>query len=157
MDVKVIWKDGLAFLGQNENGLGVNLDGEPAAGGQGEGLRPMQMIALGLAGCTAMDVIAILQKKRQAVTRFEVQAHLERATEHPRVFTHAVIEYHVTGHNVDEAAVVRAIELSATRYCPAQAMLSKVFPIELKYHIYEDQGEGAPLLIKSGEYVPAPA
>lgn len=156
MEVKVTWKEGLAFLGQADNAQTVLLDGEPAAGGKGEGLRPMQMIALGLAGCTAMDVIAILQKKRQKVTAFEVRSSLERASEHPRVFTHAIIEYHITGHNVDEAAVVRAIELSATRYCSAQAMLGKVFPIELKYHIYEDQGEGTSLLVKSGEYVPTP-
>jgi putative redox protein len=157
MDVKVTWEEGLAFMGEADSGHSVRLDGEPAAGGKGEGLRPMQLIALGLAGCTAMDVIAILQKKRQQVSAFEVRVHLERASEHPRVFTHAVIEYLITGHQVDEAAVIRAIELSATRYCSAQAMLVKAFPIELKYHIYEDQGKAAPRLINCGDYLAAPA
>ena len=78
----------------------------------------------------------------------------DRAAEFPKVFTRAVIEYFITGHNLEEAAVVRAIELSAIRYCPAQAMLVKVFPIESIYHIFEDEGEGQSRLVKSGAYVP---
>jgi putative redox protein len=84
-----------------------------------------------------------------------VQTHLERRESHPRVFTQAVIEYLVTGHNVDETAVVRAIELSATTYCSAQAMFSKLMPIETKYHIYEDLGDGQRDLITSGIYTQA--
>jgi putative redox protein len=99
-------------------------------------------------------VISILQKKRQDVTDFEVQVHARRSPEHPKVFIHALIEYLVTGHGVDEAALVRAIELSATRYCPAQAMFRGVFPIELKYHIYEAVEGGARRLVKSGTYTP---
>lgn len=123
-------------------------------GGDNDGVRPMEMLAIGLAGCTAMDVISILTKKRQDVTQFEVQVHAERAAEHPKVFTGAVIEYFVVGRGVEEEAVVRAIELSAVRYCPAQAMFSKVFPIELKYHIFEDLGDGQRSLVKSGVYTP---
>ena len=102
----------------------------------------MELIALGLAGCTAMDVISILQKKRQNVTGFDVQVDASRAEEHPKVFTSAVITYIVTGVGVEESALLRAIELSATRYCPAQSMLSQVFPIELKYEIYEEVEDG---------------
>lgn len=123
-------------------------------GGDNDGVRPMEMLAIGLAGCTAMDVISILTKKRQDVTQFEVQVHAERAAEHPKVFIGAVIEYFVVGRGVEEEAVVRAIELSAVRYCPAQAMFSKVFPIELKYHIFEDLGDGQRSLVKSGVYTP---
>ncbi len=123
-------------------------------GGDNDGVRPMEMLAIGLAGCTAMDVISILTKKRQDVTQFEVQVHAERAAEHPKVFTGAVIEYFVVGRGVEEEAVVRAIELSAVRYCPAQAMFSKVFPIVLKYHIFEDLGDGQRSLVKSGVYTP---
>ncbi|HSB66198.1 MAG TPA: OsmC family protein, partial [Anaerolineales bacterium] len=96
---------------------------------------PMELIAIGLAGCTAMDTISILQKKRQEVTAFEVQVHADRASEFPKVFTHIVIEYILTGHHVDPAAVERSIELSATKYCPAQAMISKVCSVEHKYSI----------------------
>jgi putative redox protein len=97
----------------------------------------MELILVGLVGCTAMDVISILQKKRQKVTGFTVRATAERADEHPKVFTSAVIEYTVTGHDISPKAVERALELSEQRYCPAQAMLGQVFPIELKYEIVE--------------------
>jgi putative redox protein len=80
-----------------------------------------------------------------------------QAEDHPKVYTGAVIEYHVTGHAIQEAAVIRAIELSATRYCPAQAMFIDVFPMSLKYFIYESQGEGQRVLIHSGENLRAEA
>ena len=135
MEVNVTWKSKLAFSGNGEHGYSMPLDGTPAVGGDGNGFEPMELIAIGLAGCTAMDTISILQKKRQDVTAFEVQIHAERATEFPKVFTHIIVEYIVTGHQVDPTAVERSIELSATKYCPAQAMLSKVCIIEHKYSI----------------------
>jgi len=110
-------------------------------------------MAISLAGCTAMDVISILKKKRQEITDFRVDVHTERANEHPRVFTSAIIDYRVVGHNVNEKAVVRAIELSAKSYCPAQGMLAKVFPMRLRYQIFEDPGEGEPQMVASGEYL----
>jgi putative redox protein len=135
MEANVIWKSKLAFNGNGESGFSLPLDGEPEVGGEGNGFRPMELIAIGLAGCTAMDTISILQKKRQVVTRFEVQVHADRATDYPKVFTHIVIEYLVEGHHVDPAALERSIELSATKYCPAQAMLKKALLIEHKYTI----------------------
>lgn len=135
MDVNVLWKDKLSFTGKGEGAYSMPLDAELAAGGEGKGFLPMELIAIGLAGCTAMDTISILQKKRQNVTAFEVQVHAERATEFPKVFTNIVIEYIVEGHNVDPAAVERSIELSITKYCPAQAMLSKSCHIEHQYTI----------------------
>jgi putative redox protein len=96
-----------------------------------------------------------LSKKRQAVSDFRVKVKTERADEHPKVFTHATIEYHVSGKGVQEDAVVRAIELSASRYCPAQAMLKQVFPIELIYFIYEVEADGSKQLVTEGKYHPA--
>jgi putative redox protein len=154
MEARVNWHGGLSFKGQADTGFTVPLGAAAAVGGSEDGLRPMEMIAIGLAGCTAMDVISILTKKRQEVTDFEVQVHTEQAQEHPKEFTSAIIEYYVTGHNVKEAAVVRAIELSSLRYCPAQAMLGKIMPIELKYHIYKNQENGERKLINSGSYSP---
>lgn len=139
MQAKVTWHGGLTFKGRADSGYTVQLGGDPEVGGNDDGFRPMELIATGLAGCTAMDVISILMKKRQPVTGFEVQVHLERASEHPKVFTAAKIEYLVSGHAIEEEAVRRAIELSATRYCPAQAMFSQIFPIELHYQIFEGQ------------------
>jgi putative redox protein len=101
-----------------------------------------------------MDVVSVLKKKQQDVTAFEIKVHADQAEEFPKVFTHTVITYLVTGHHVDEAAVVRSIELSATKYCPAQAMLSKVVPMDLVYEIYEDEGDGNTKLVKKGIYQP---
>jgi putative redox protein len=114
----------------------------------------MELIALGLAGCTAMDVISILQKKKQAVTSLEVKIHADRASDYPKVFTHAVLEYQVTGHAVDEGAVMRAIELSVEKYCPVHAMLSQAFPIDLTYLILEDEGEGMRRVVAEGNFMP---
>jgi len=140
MEAKVNWHGRLTFTGSAETGFEVPLGASPAVGGDNDGFRPMELMAISLAGCTAMDVISILRKKRQDVMDFEVQVHAKQATDHPRVFTQATIHYIITGHNVDEKAVVRAMELSATRYCPAQNMLAKVLPITLQYQIFEDRG-----------------
>ena len=153
MEAKVIWQGGMKLDGTADSGFHVPLSARLAYGGDEQGFTPMELIATGLAGCTAMDVIAILQKKRQEVTAFEVRAHIQRAAEHPRVFTQAVIEYYVTGRGVDEEAVRRSIELSATRYCPATAMFRRVFTMELKYYLFEAGEDEAPQLVKSGELV----
>ena len=150
MEAKVDWKGRLTFTGTADSGFSVPLGAKAAVGGDDDGFRPMELIALGLAGCTAMDVMSILRKKRQDVTDFEVQVHVERAQEHPKVFTEAEIEYFITGHRVDETAVLRAIGLSANRYCPAQAMFNQVMTIELKYHIFNDEGAGKRSEITSG-------
>lgn len=150
MEAKVDWKGRLTFTGTADSGFSVPLGAKAAVGGDDDGFRPMELIAMGLAGCTAMDVMSILRKKRQDVTDFEVQVHVERAQEHPKVFTEAEIEYFITGHGVDETAVLRAIGLSANRYCPAQAMFNQVMTIELKYHIFDDEGAGKRSEIKSG-------
>lgn len=137
MEAKLAWKGRLTFTGSAESGFTVPLGTDPSVGGDNDGLRPMELIAIGLAGCTGMDVISILQKKRQEVIDFEVKVHATRADEHPKVFTHVTLEYLVTGHQVDPAAVERAIELSKTKYCPAQAMLEKTVKIEHIYTIRE--------------------
>ena len=140
----------MTFVGMPDSGFPVPMDADISFGGMGTGVRPMEMVALGLAGCTGMDVISILQKKRQAVTHFEVSVNAPRSAEHPKVFTSASITYVVTGRNVDEAAVLRSIELSMTKYCPAQFMLAQVFPMELHYEIYEDEGDGNRRLTAEG-------
>jgi putative redox protein len=137
VETKVTWNGKLSFIGTGESDFTVPLDADLAVGGENGGFKPMELIAIGLAGCTAMDTISILMKKKQEVTAFLVQVHAERAEEFPQVFTHIILEYIVTGHNVDPAAVERSIELSANKYCPAQAMLSKACKIEQIYSILE--------------------
>jgi len=125
MEAKVVWKGKMSFTGKGESGFDVPLGTDPGVGGDDDGLRPMELIGIGLAGCTAMDVISILNKKKQKVSKFEVLVHAETANEHPKVFTRIEIEYIVSGENIDRSAVERAVELSETKYCPAQAMISK--------------------------------
>lgn len=132
MESKVVWNGGLTFTGSSDSGFQIPLDTIPALGGSEESLRPLQLFAIGLVGCTGMDVISILQKKRQEITAFEVSAQIQRAEDHPKVFTKILLEYKVTGKNLDLKAIERAVELSETRYCPAQAMLEKTAEISSK-------------------------
>ncbi len=143
----------MAFDAVSGSGHHQLMDAESHVGGENRGPRPMEFILRGLLGCTAMDVISILRKKRQTVTGFEVKGFAERADQHPKVFTHITIEYHVVGKGVEEKAVRRSIELSAVRYCPAQAMLKDVVPMRLLYYIYEDTPDGPELRIQ-GEWTP---
>lgn len=154
MNASVLWHQGLTFTGTADTGFTVPLGAAPEVGSANDGLRPMELMAMSLAGCTAMDVISIVRKKRQDVTAFEVKVHAERAHEHPRVFTSAVIEYEVTGHDIQEAAMRRAIELSASRYCPAQGMLAKLIPIRLEYAIYEGDSQEGRMLVTRGVWEP---
>ncbi len=148
MDAKVSWRQALAFVGTATGGHPVQMD---STAGE-DAVTPVEMIAISLAGCTAMDVISILGKKRQKVTGLEVTFHGDRAGDHPKVFTRALVTYVVTGLGVDEDALRRAIELSVTKYCSVHAMLGKAFSIESRYEIYEDQGNGKTVLVKAGEY-----
>jgi putative redox protein len=138
MKSKVVWKGGMAFTGSLENsGYLIPLDSAQAAGGKDLGFRPLQLFAVGLVGCTGMDVISILKKKKVEVTDFEVSAEIERAEEHPRIFTKIQLIYKVTGKNIDRKDVERAVDLSENKYCPAQAMLDKVAEISHKIIIEE--------------------
>ncbi|MCX6069070.1 MAG: OsmC family protein [Chloroflexi bacterium] len=157
MDAKVTWSQGMSFTGTAGTGFSVQLGADPGVGGANDGFRPMELMAVSLAGCTAMDVISIIRKKQQDVTGFEVQVKASQSESHPHVFQQAQILYQVSGHGVDESAVLRAIELSALKYCPAQAMLSKVIPITLHYELYEDKGGGTRELVKQGQWTPPAA
>ena len=137
MDAKVTWHDGLHFTGVADSGHEIILDGDPSVGGSDLGSRPLELMLMSLAGCTGMDVISILKKKRQDVTGFEVKTHAERAGKHPKVYTAVTVEYIITGHNINPKAVERAIDLSENTYCPAQAMLAKAAPITHTYQIIE--------------------
>ncbi len=150
MKAIVNWQQNMTFIGTANSGFPIKMDADESVGGNGDGVRPMEMLALGLAGCMAMDVISILRKKRQQVTQFEVRMDAPRSREYPQVFTSASIIYMVTGYGVSEEAVLRSIELAATKYCPAQFMFAQVFPIDLRYEVYEDEGNDTKRLIHQG-------
>ncbi len=129
---------GLRLVGEASSGPAIVIDHVlPGEEGQETGPRPMELVLIGLAGCTAMDVVSILTKKRQPFTGLEVRATAERAAEHPKVYTRIHLEFVVRGKGVDPRAVERSVELSQTRYCPASAMLSKAVEITTSYRIEE--------------------
>ena len=135
MNGKVIWHKGLSFTGVTDSGFHVPLDS--AHDEEHKSAGPLELVLVGLAGCTAMDVISILEKKRQIVTHFEVHTYATRAIDHPKVFTHITVEYIITGHNLELAAAERAVELSVTKYCPAVNMLKKAVDIQTKITLIE--------------------
>jgi putative redox protein len=134
-NASVTWQHGLSFTGTADSGFTLNLGGSAAAGGDEDGFRPMELILIGLAGCTGMDVISILQKKRQNVTDFQVKVSAEKARTYPTVFTSIQVHYLLGGTNLDPQAVERAIELSKDKYCSVSAMLGKTAVIEHTYEI----------------------
>lgn len=138
MQASVTWHHGMTFTGRADTGFTVPLGAEPSVGGENDGFRPIELMLVSLAGCTAMDVISILRKKRQEVTGFEVTVNAGRTSEHPKVFTDFAIHYIVRGHAIDPSAVERAMDLSKTKYCPAQAMLGQVAPMMMTFEVIEE-------------------
>jgi len=139
MDAVVKLDQRMHFTGVADTGFEVVMDSAVSVGGDDTGFRPMELILIGLCGCTAMDVISILRKKRQSVSNLVVKAHADVANAHPKVFTDIRLEYFVTGKNVDPKAVERSIQLSADRYCPAQAMLGQIVNLPTSYVILEEE------------------
>ena len=139
MQATVTLDHGMTFVGTADSGFKVNMSSSKSGGGDEDGFRPMELLLIGLGGCTAMDVISILRKKRQNVAGLELALEADRSDDHPTIFTAIRINYIVRGQEVDPKAVERAISLSETRYCPAMAMLSESATIELTYEILETQ------------------
>lgn len=136
----VTWTEGLQFVAQGErSGVAFVMDSATEHNDRGSGVRPMEALLLSLAGCTGMDVISILQKKRQRVTGFRVNVRGVRAEEHPRRYVRIELEYVVRGWNISAEAVARSIELSQTKYCSVSATLNA----EL-VHTYRIERESVP-------------
>jgi putative redox protein len=125
MQATVKWVDGRLFIGESGSGHAVVMDGPPDHGGRNMGVRPMEMILLGVGGCSSFDVVDILQKGRHDVINCVAELTAERADEIPAVFTKIHLHFKVTGRNLSATAVERAVKLSAEKYCSASIMLSK--------------------------------
>jgi putative redox protein len=128
---------GMQFDAESGSGHHITLDAAEHGGGHNAGARPMELLLMGLGGCTGMDVISILRKKREPVTGYEVHVSGIRAEEHPMVFVEITVEHVVTGHHIQPEAVARAIQLSEERYCGAGAMLGKVAHLTHTFRIFE--------------------
>lgn len=124
MQTSVHWLENVAFEAKSESGHQVVMDGSAAYGGKNLGPRPMELILMGLGGCASFDIVTILQKSRQEVTDVVCQLQADRADTIPAVFTKIHLHFVITGHNVKDKQVAKAVELSAEKYCSASKMLS---------------------------------
>jgi putative redox protein len=138
MKARIKWVQDATFLGESGSGHAVVMDGPPEHGGRNLGVRPMEMLLLGMGGCTAFDVIHILRKGRQPVTDCVAELSAERASTEPKVFTRIHVHFVVKGKGLSDTHVRRAIELSAEKYCSASIMLGKVAQISHDYEIVEE-------------------
>lgn len=137
MKARVKWLDHMTFVGEAGSGHAVVMDGPPEHGGRNVGIRPMEMLLLGLGGCTAFDVVHILRKARQPVVGCEVHLEAERAPSPPAVFTAIRLRYVVSGRGLSRNQVERAVALSADKYCSASIMLGKTAVIRHEVEIEE--------------------
>lgn len=137
MKASVSWTGGMSFEGKAESGHAVVMDSSPDFGGEDKGPRPMEMLLLGMGGCTSIDVMSILKKSRQDVTDCVAELSAERADTVPKVFTRIHVHFKVTGRGLDAKRVERAIELSAQKYCSASIMLGKTAEITHDYEIID--------------------
>ncbi|HPY41897.1 MAG TPA: OsmC family protein [Thiolinea sp.] len=135
MKARVKWLDHMSFVGESGSGHSVVMDGAPEAGGRNLGVRPMEMLLLGLGGCSSFDVVMILKKSRQAISDCEVLLEAERAAEDPKVFTRIHMHFIVKGHNLATEKVERAVKLSAEKYCSASMMLGKTAEITHDFEV----------------------
>jgi putative redox protein len=139
MKARIKWVQDVMFVGESGSGHSVVMDGAPDAGGRNLGVRPMEMLLLGLGGCSAFDVMLILKRGREAVTDCVVDIEAERATTDPKVFTKIQMHYTVTGHALDSKKVERAVALSAEKYCSASAIIAKTAEIAHTITLVESQ------------------
>jgi len=139
MKTTVKWVDGMMFLGETGSGHAVVMDGAPEAGGRNHGIRPMEMLLLGLGGCTSFDVVLILKRGREPVNGCEVEITAERAEHDPKVFTRIHLAYRLSGKGLSAAKVERAIQLSKEKYCSASIMLGAMATITSEYTVSEDR------------------
>ena len=135
MNISVNWVDGMLMVGKSHSGHSITMDGPPEIGGENLGVRPMEMLLLGVAGCTMIDVVTTLKKMRQDLTNCETKLSAERADEHPKVFTDIHIQFIVKGVDLDPTKVEKAITLSAEKYCSASIMLGKTASITHDFEI----------------------
>ena len=137
MKCRIKWLDHMTFVGESGSGHAIVMDGAPESGGRDLGIRPMEMLLLGLGGCTAFDVVSILKKSRQDIVDCEVEIDSERATEIPKVFTKIHVHFIVSGRNLNSKKVEKAVSLSADKYCSASEMLAKTAKITHDFELID--------------------
>ncbi len=137
MKARIRWTGGVSFSADAGSGHTVTMDGAPESGGQNKGPRPMELVLMGMGGCTAFDVVHILRKSRQDIADCVAEIDADRAATDPKVFTRIHVHFVVSGRNLDPKKVAHAIELSASKYCSASIMLGKTARITHDYEVIE--------------------
>ena len=137
MKCRVKWLDHMSFVGESDSGHSVVMDASPDVGGRDLGIRPMEMLLLGLGGCTAIDILSILRKQRQSVSDCTVEIEAERAAEVPKVFTRIHVHFIVEGTDLNADKVGKAVSLSADKYCSASRMLERAATITHDFEVRE--------------------
>lgn len=138
MKARIKWVENACLVGEADSGHGVVIDGATEIGGRNLGIRPMEMVLMGLGGCTAMDVLSILKKKRQPITDCVIEVEGERSDSYPQVFTKIHVHFIITGYSLKEIHVKQAVDLSAEKYCSVSAMLEKTAKITHDFEIVEE-------------------
>ena len=138
MKARVKWVDGVTMLGESGSGHAVVMDGPPEHGGRNLGVRPMEMLLIGMGGCTEFDVLLILRRGRHQVSFCEVELEAERADKDPKVFTRIHAHFRVGGKGLTEKVVERAVRMSAEKYCSASIMLAATAEITHDYEIIDE-------------------
>ncbi|MBW9259410.1 MAG: OsmC family protein [Candidatus Thiodiazotropha sp. (ex. Lucinisca nassula)] len=139
MKARVVWVEAATMMGEAGSGHAIIMDGPPDHGGRNLGVRPMEMLLLGMGGCTEFDVLSILRKSRQQVTGCVVELEAKRSEDDPKVFTEIHAHFIVSGRDLSEKHVSRAISLSADKYCSASIMLGATAKITHDYEIRDEQ------------------
>ena len=138
LEAKVTYVDGLQFVGEAASGHAIVMDGDKEVGGRNTGARPMELLLIGLGGCSGMDVVSILKKKKQEINGVEIKVKGEKAENYPKKFTGINIEFIVRGRNVSDDAVKRAVELSMEKYCSVKATLEGSAKVTWSHKIIEE-------------------
>ena len=137
MNISVEWIDGMLMVGKSDSGHAIVMDGPPEIGGENLGVRPMEMLLLGMTGCTVIDVISTLKKMREDIVDCQTQVSADRSEEYPKVFTNIHVHFVLRGKQLNPLKVDKAIKLSAEKYCSASIMIGKTAIITHDYEIIE--------------------
>ena len=137
MNISVKWIDGMLMVGKSDSGHAIVMDGPPEIGGENLGVRPMEMLLLGMAGCTMIDAISTLEKMREDVVDCQTQVSADRSEEYPKVFTNIHVHFILKGKQLNPSKVDKAIKLSAEKYCSASIMIGKTAVITHDFEIIE--------------------
>ena len=137
MNISVKWIDGMLMVGKSDSGHSIVMDGPPEIGGENLGVRPMEMLLLGMAGCTMIDVVSTLKKMREVLVACQTQVSADRSEEYPKVFTNINVHFILKGKQLNPSKVDKAIKLSAEKYCSASIMIGKTAVITHDFEIIE--------------------